>query len=154
VEFYFNRIPYLNRIILRLIQKTKDNLLKTPGRKRPPDAEFLLSQIKDVFKKKKDELGAERAAKQLNVCLASFYKYVNGTNLPDMKVLRNAEEKWGIKWKYLDASEVLKIQKVRTPEQLVFSFLDALHEEDVEVVEVGPVGKSVLRVMLKIRFPT
>ena len=128
--------------------------MKTPGRKRPPDAEFLLSQIKDVFKKKKDELGAERAAKQLNVCLASFYKYVNGTNLPDMKVLRNAEEKWGIKWKYLDASEVLKIQKVRTPEQLVFSFLDALHEEDVEVVEVGPVGKSVLRVMLKIRFPT
>ncbi len=99
-------------------------------------------------------MGAERAAKELGVCLASFYKYVAKKNVPDMDVLRTAKEKWGVKWKYLDPSEVLRPLKVKTPEQLIFSFLKAMNEEDIEIVEVAPKGTSALQVVLKIRIPS
>jgi len=118
----------------------------------PPDANIVGS--KWVFKAKKEELGIERARKDVNVCRASFYKYINGENVPDMDVLRAAKEKWGTKWKHLDPSEVLRPMKVKTAKQLVFSFLSEIEEDDIEIVQVAPEGASVLQVVLKIRFPT
>jgi hypothetical protein len=115
---------------------------------------MLLKQVSEAFRAKKDELGAARAAKELDVCLSSFYKYLKKENVPDMDVLRAATEKWNIKWKHLDPSEVLRPRNVETAEQLVFSFLNAMTEEDIEVVEVGPDGRSVLQVVLKIRIPS
>jgi hypothetical protein len=76
-----------------------------PGRKRPADAELLLNQVSRVFKAKKDELGVERARREVNVCRSSFYKYMNGENVPDMDVLRVATEKWGIEWTHLNPSD-------------------------------------------------
>lgn len=127
--------------------------MRKKGRKRPADAEFLLEQVKEKFGAKKEELGAARAAKELGVCLASFYKYLKKENVPDMRVLQAAAEVWHIRWKHFDPSEVLRPRKVETPEQLVFSFLEAMDEEDIEVVEVTPEGMSVLQVVLKIRIP-
>jgi hypothetical protein len=126
---------------------------KRSGRKRPADAELLISRVREVFKKKKDELGAVRAAKQIDVGLASFYNYVNGKTLPDFEVLRRVHERWGTKWQYIDTAEILPIRKVRTPEQAVFSFLKALHEDDVEISQVGTEGETVLHIKLKVRFP-
>lgn len=123
------------------------------GRKRPFDAELLLNQVSEVFKAKKEELGIERARKDVNVCRASFYKYMRGENVPDMDVLRAAKEKWKIKWKHLDPSEILRPLKVKTARQLVFSFLSEIEEDDIEIVQVAPEGASVLQVVLKIRFP-
>jgi hypothetical protein len=129
--------------------------VKRRGRKRPADAELLLKQVASAFTKKKEELrSVKRAAKELKVCVSSFYKYMAGDNVPDMDVLRRATEKWGIKWKHLDPSEILRPVKMRSPEQLVFSFLSAMEEEDVEVVEVVPGGTSVLQVVLRIRIPS
>jgi len=128
--------------------------LKKRGRKHSFAEKCRMAQVADEFKKKKNELGAKKAARQLNVSLASFYNYVAGTDLPRMEVLRDAEEKWGIKWKLIDPSEFLQTRKVRSIEQLAFSFIEAVREEDVEVAEVGPEGKSVLQVTLKIRFQT
>ena len=108
-----------------------------------------------AFSQKKEELGSvRRAAKELQVCVSSFYKYMAGQNVPDMDVLRRATEKWGIKWKYLDPSEVLRPLKMKSTEQLVFSFLNSMDEEDIEVVEVGPDSANVLQVILKIRIPS
>ena len=100
--------------------------MRKKGRKRPADAEFLLEQVKEKFEAKKEELGAARAAKELGVCLASFYKYLKKENVPDMRVLQAAAKVWNIKWKHLDPSEVLRPRKVETSEQLVFSFLEAM----------------------------
>ena len=69
------------------------------------------------------------------------------------EVLRDAQEKWGINWKLIDPAEILRTQKMRSPEQIVFSFLKALREEDVEVARIRPEGQSLLSVTLKIRFP-
>ena len=126
--------------------------MKTHGRKRSPDAELLLAQIKDEFGEQKVKLGARRAARELGVCLASFYNYVNGVDLPGMEVLRTANQRWGIKWKLIDPSDILPKRKVKSPEQYVFSFLDALREQDVKVVRIGPKAYNVLEVTLKIRF--
>jgi hypothetical protein len=122
------------------------------GRRRPADAELLLSQVKEEFGKRKDELGAKKAAKQLGVKPSSFYKYVKGDTLPDMDVLRRANDRWNIKWRHLDFSEILPKQKVRSPKQLVFSFLEMLRTEDIEIVEVGPKAQNILQVTLNIRF--
>jgi hypothetical protein len=127
--------------------------LKRRGRKRPADAELLLNQVSEVFTAKKNELGIDKARKDVNVCRASFYKYMAGENVPDMDVLRAAKEKWGIKWKHLDPSEVLRPMKVKTAKQLVFSFLSQIEEDDIEIVNVAPDGASVLQVVMKIRFP-
>jgi hypothetical protein len=126
---------------------------RNPGRKRPAGAELLLAQVKEEFSKKKAELSsAKKAADELNVGLASFYNYINGKTLPDMEVLRRASEKWEIKWKHIDMVKILSQVKVRTPQQLIFSFLDALREEDVQVVWVGPKSQKTLQVTLNIRF--
>jgi hypothetical protein len=130
-------------------------LVRKRGRKRPADAEFLLEQVAKEFARQKERLGsAKKAAAALDVCLSSFYKYLNKENVPDMHVLQAAAERWGIKWKHLDPSEVLRPRKIETSEQLVFSFLKAMSEEDIEVVHVAPDGVSVLEVVLKIRIPS
>lgn len=128
--------------------------MKTRGRKHTPGEKELLQQVAEVFTKKKQELGAKGAAKELNISVASFYNYAAGTDLPRMEVLRDAQEKWGVKWTRVDPSEVLRTRKVRSPEQYVLSFLDALREEDVEVAKIGPEGTNALKVTLRIRFPT
>lgn len=122
------------------------------GRRRPADAEFLISQVKKEFDKKLRELGAKQASRALGVSRASFYNYVKGKTLPDMEVLQKAVQNWGIKWKYLDPSEILHRSKPKSPEQLFFSFLKGVREEDIEVVDVKPNGRSDLQVVLNIRF--
>jgi hypothetical protein len=123
------------------------------GRKRPADAELILSQVKKEFAKKKDELGSvKKAAAELGVKPSSFYKYLRGNTVPDMQVLRNATNEWGIKWQYLDPSEILPRKNVKSPQQFVFAFLQALQEQDIEVVRVGPKKHNVLQVTLNIRF--
>ena len=124
------------------------------GRKRPADAELLLKQVAEVFSKKKEELGgARKAARQLGVCLSSFYKYAAGINIPDMDVLRAAKEKWGVRWTYLDPSEVIRSSRVKSAEQLVLAFLSAVRQQDIKILEVTPEGRGILQISLEIRFP-
>jgi hypothetical protein len=123
------------------------------GRKRPADAELLLSQVRREFTKKKTDLGSvKKAAAQIGAKPSSFYKYLLGKTVPDMQVLRNASKEWGIKWQYLDPSEILLKDNVRTPKQFVFTFLKALDVQDFKVVRIGPKRANVLQVTLNIRF--
>src|SRR5690348_14449382 len=113
-------------------------MLKTPkrrpGRKRPADAEFVIKHVKEKFGQKKEELGAKRAAADLDVSLKAFYKYVKGENVPDIEVLRRAKRAWDIKWpKLMDPSDILPTEGARTPKQYIFSFLDALEKTDIEI---------------------
>jgi hypothetical protein len=127
--------------------------LKTRGRRHSPGEKRLMQQVAEEFGKKKKELGAKEAAKALNVCLASFYNYLAGTDLPRIETLDDAREKWGIKWDLIDTEEMLRKKRVDSAEQFVFSFIDAVRKEDVEVSRVGPQGSTVLEVRFRIRFP-
>ncbi len=106
-----------------------------------------------MFGQKKEELGAKRAAADLDVSVGAFYKYLNGENVPDVEVLRRAKREWDIKWpKLMDPSDILPTARARTAEQYVFSFLDALQKTDIEIVDIEPKGYTSLQVTLKIRF--
>ena len=108
---------------------------------------MLMAQVSDEFTKKKKLLGAQKAAEELDVCLASFYNYLNKKAVPDLEVLRRANQKWNIEWKHFDFSQIMQKQAVKSPEQLALRFI-----EDIEVSEARPVAKNVLKVALKIRF--
>lgn len=123
------------------------------GRKRPPDAELILAQVKREFASKKKELGSvEAAAKELEVSVPSFYNYLNGKTVPDLEVLRKAADRWRIKWKHIDFTEVMRKRRVSTEQQMAFEFLDAVQVNDVEIMQVDRHG-SELRMAVKIRFP-
>jgi hypothetical protein len=124
---------------------------KKRGAKHTFAEKQLMRQVADVFSQKKQNPGAKTAAKQLGVSLPSFYNYANGTDLPRIEVLRDAQEKWGITWMLLDPSEILRSRKFTSANQLSLP-LDSIREQDVEVVEVHPKKSNVLRITLNIRF--
>ena len=126
--------------------------MTTRGRKHSPGEKQLLAQVAKVFTARKERFGAKRSAQELNISLASFYNYAAGKDLPRMEVLRDAQKAWRVRWDLIDPSEVLLTRKANSAEQLVFSFLESLRKENVEVVRIGPEGETVLQVTLKIRF--
>jgi hypothetical protein len=112
-----------------------------------------MKQVADVFTKKWRELGtAKKAARTLGINPKSFYNYAHGTDLPRVEVLRNASQKWGIKWDLIDTSASFRKLMPKTQEQLLLPLIQAVREEDVEVVEVVTGSDSCLRVKLEIRF--
>lgn len=122
------------------------------GRKHSAATKFLMAQVAREFRRKKDELGARRAAADLNVSLASFYNYVNGTDLPRIEVLKEAKEKWKISWQLIDPSQIMQTQNLTAAEQLLLPFLRSVREDDVEIVAIGPKRSNLLQVTLNIRF--
>jgi transcriptional regulator with XRE-family HTH domain len=126
--------------------------METRGRRRPADAKLVIAQVREVFAKKKGGPGGVRqAAKDLGISPQSFYNYIHGKTLPDIGVLRRASEKWGIKWKYMDLSEILNVRKLTRAEQLSLP-LYSIQAKDAEVVAIGPKKSNVLQVILNIRF--
>jgi predicted RecB family nuclease len=113
-----------------------------------------MAQVAKVFSARKEEKGgARKAASDLGISLASFYKYAAGQDLPRMEVLKDAQEKWeGVKWDLIDVSQIVKKKKIASPEQYVLSFLQEVRTEDVEIAKIGPTGDRVLQVLLNIRF--
>lgn len=128
--------------------------MSTRGRKRSHDEKQLLLEVADAFSARKKKVGAKTAAKELNVSLASFYNYANGTDLPRMEVLRDAQAAWGVKWKLMDARELVKTEDASSPEQLLLGFLDTVRERDITVEDVKRNNQGALKVVLAIRFKT
>jgi len=130
-------------------------LLKKQGRRHTPGEKHLMAQVAKVFSARLEEKGgAKKAATDLGISLASFYKYAAGQDLPRMEVLRDAQAKWqGVKWDLIDVSEITKAKKITSPEQYVLSFLQEVHEENVQVAKIGPKGERTLQILLNIRFP-
>ena len=124
------------------------------GRKHTPGEEHLMRQVAKVFSAKLEEKGgAKKVAKDLDISLASVYKYASGGDLPRMEVLRDAQEKWaGVKWDLIDVSQITKKKNITSAEQYVLAFLQEVRTEDVEIAKIGPKGERVLQVLLNIRF--
>lgn len=126
--------------------------MKRRGPKRTPGEEELLKQVKDVFFKKWKKFGtATEAAKDLGINPKSFYKYAHGDDLPRIEVLRAAQRKWNIKWKFFDQSSLFRNAKPTVPEQLLLPLIQSVRQEDIEI-EILPGTESTLQVRLKINF--
>ena len=121
------------------------------GHQHSPGEKQLMAQVSDVFSRKKVEMGAKRAARELGVSLASFYNYVAGVDLPRMEILQRAQEKWTVTWKYLDPSKILSTRKLAAAEQLLLP-LNTVRAKDIEVISIRPKKSNILEVTLSIRF--
>ncbi|MGH9602802.1 MAG: hypothetical protein ACRD24_10485, partial [Terriglobales bacterium] len=108
------------------------------------------------FTKAKQEKGARAAAKEMGVCLASFYNYVNGKDLPRFEILKRAHQKWNSKFDHIDFEAVLPEYKgareLPEEKQYVLPFIESVREEDVAIVDVRAKRPNSLEVRLKIRF--
>lgn len=128
--------------------------MKSRGARHTYAEKLLMAQVKSEFGRIKKKYGAQAAARKLRVSVPSFYNYVRGTDLPRMEVLRSAHELWGIRWKHIDSSQFVSTVKVKSPEQFVLPFLDAVHEKDVTIADITREGEGGLRIAFSIRFPT
>jgi hypothetical protein len=149
---YYNRNSIVIESIRDFHRTGQEAQVPTRGRKHSAATKFLMAQVAREFGKKKDELGARKAATELNVSLASFYNYVNGTDLPRIEVLKEAKEKWKINWQMIDPSQIMLTRNLATAEQLLLPFLHSVREDDVEIVAIGPKRSNILQVTLNIRF--
>jgi hypothetical protein len=128
--------------------------VKRRGPKRTPGENELLKQVAEVFSEKWKEFGtATKAAKDLGINPKSFYKYAHGEDLPRIEVLRAAQRKWNVKWKFFDRSTLFKNAKLTVPEQLLLPLIQSVRQEDIEI-EILPGTESSLQVRLKINFST
>jgi hypothetical protein len=126
--------------------------MKRRGPKRTPGEKELLKQVAEEFSKKWKELGtAVEAAKELGINPKSFYKYAHGDDLPRIEVLRAAQRKWNVRWKFFDPSALFKNAKPAVPEQLLLPLIQSVRQEDIEI-EILPGTESSLQVRLKINF--
>jgi hypothetical protein len=126
--------------------------VKRRGPKRTPGERELLKQVAEEFSKKWKEFGtAAEAAKELGINPKSFYKYAHGDDLPRIEVLRAAQRKWNVRWKFFDQSALFKNAKPAVPEQLLLPLLQSVRQEDIEI-EILPGTESSLQVRLKINF--
>lgn len=105
------------------------------------------------------KLNKRDAARQLGVCLASFYKYLAKETLPGIAVLRRANKKWHLKFKYaaynLDDDFFESVPDDSAPvreTQIALPFIEALREEDIEILEVIPKKPNAIEVRLRIQF--
>ena len=127
--------------------------MKKRGRKHSIEEMFLMKQVAKKFEEVRETKGAKAAAKELKVSLPSFYNYLAGSDLPRIEVLRRTREIWHIKWDQIDPSQLLQTRKIASAEQLAFSFIDAITQDDITVGKIGREGKKVLRVTFDIKFP-
>ena len=111
-----------------------------------------MKQVKEVFTAKKNSPGgARRAAREVKASLPSFYKYANGVSLPRMEVLKAAQQKWGVVWKLINPTEILKTRNLGSADQLPLP-LDCIREEDVQIAQIIPMEDGSLRLTLNISF--
>lgn len=129
------------------------------GRKPHGNAEMLLmAEISVGLKqyRKTKEWDVKTAAKELGVSTKSFYKYESEDDVPRFEILQKLHE-WGIV-KSLDRYQVKALEERRkrrpkTPEgQLLLPFIEALRQEDVEILKVIPRKPNAVELLVKIKF--
>lgn len=125
------------------------------GRILSPGEKLLKAQVAAKFGKMMEEKGAKVAAKELGVCLASFYKYVKGDDLPRFEVLKRAHKKWRCQFRYIDFDAVLpKYRGLQRPreEQYVLPFIESVATKDVSVIAVEAKRPNSLMLRLEVKF--
>ena len=102
---------------------------------------------------------AEEVARELGVSRASLYNYIAKKDLPRMEILRRAHKMWGWTFKYanydLDENFFESVRKDTGPpkeKQIPLPFIEALRNEDIEILKVTARRPNAVEVTFKIRF--
>jgi transcriptional regulator with XRE-family HTH domain len=136
------------------MQMTRKKGAKPAGARHTRCEDSLMKQVRAKFRRVRKKRSAREMATALGVSVPSLYNYLNGTDLPRIEILRAAEKLWKIKWKFVDATQLLAREDAKSVEQLVLPFLEGLRAEDV-LVSFGHSGKSnELKITVNIAVPS
>jgi len=104
--------------------------------------------------RKKPDWTVERIAKELKVCRASLYNYLNKTDLAGSEVMRRSQLKLGFKFQYMDfESTRTQPRGDQTADaQGVLPFLQTLRQDDISVTRKKDVQRDTLELAVQIRF--
>jgi hypothetical protein len=135
------------------------SLSKKRGRKkraRTTAEKLLMGEFSDKLrgKMKSEGWNAKRTARELDVCLASFYNYRNRKDLPSYEILKRAHDRWGWNFQYIDFAEryAKAPSDSEQPRQYVLPFIENVHESDIQVIRAKPVKPDLLELTVQIRF--
>ena len=105
-------------------------------------------------KMKEKRWNAATAAHELKVSLASFYNYLNKTNLASYEILKRAHDSWGWNFQYIDfaAPSGKAPSETEQPRQYVLPFIENVHESDIQVIRAKAVKPDSLELTVQIRF--
>jgi hypothetical protein len=129
------------------------------GRKKRPRTtaeKLLMAEFSTKLWEKLKEEGwsARRAARELHICLASFYNYRSKKDLPSYSVLKRAHDLWGWNFQYVDFAEqsAKAPSEVEQPSQYVLPFIESVRERDIQIIRAKPVKPDTLELTVRIRF--
>jgi predicted transcriptional regulator len=118
--------------------------------------EEFADQLRSLVEKKGRRI--PEIAKEIGVCRASLYNYLDKTDLASNSVLERAYRKLGFKFSYMDfsiPSPEKRRHKPEPAEQGTFPFLESIGKENIEVLRAKPVkSENALEVTVQIRFGT
>jgi hypothetical protein len=115
-------------------------------------AEFSLKLYGVLEKKGWDK---QKGARELAVSRASFYNYLNQTDLASFEVLKRAHDRLGMKFDYIDfgaSARSLNVAAIEQPRQYVLPFLKSVRENDIEVISTKPVRPDTLQLTINVKF--
>lgn len=84
---------------------------------------------------------------------AGLYKYLAGTSVPSLRVLRNAKRHFGVRLSYGELGDSYIKARRRSSDQLELEFsVGGISKEQVEVVKISPKGERSLEVTVRLTF--
>lgn len=131
------------------------------NKRHSPADKLLMAEVSEKFEavRKRKGWNAKRAAAELGVCTASYYNYINQTDVPRWEVLKWAHEKWRLEFTYIDFERDRvppfarnKRRKQIREVQYVLPFLEKLQQKNVHVLRITPKRPNRVRVELEIEF--
>lgn len=118
---------------------------------------LLMSELSDQLygKMKSEGWDKKRLARELGVCLATAYNYLNQDDLAGHGIFRKTHEDWDFQFRYLDFGDrpasLPRAEELRS-RQYVMQFLESVRENDVEVIKTKPVKSDTLQLTIQVKF--
>jgi DNA-binding phage protein len=120
---------------------------------------YLIQEFSDQLKSYVDKIDGDidKVAGQLNVCRAALYRYLDDSKqvMPVFDTLKRAHDELGFQFRYFnfDVEPTARGKRKRTlDEQGILPFLQALKQENIQVVGKKQVGSQTLELTVQIRF--
>lgn len=135
--------------------------MKKRGRKKRPRTtaeKLLMAEMSQQLYGKMEQEGwdTKRASRELGVCLASFYNYLNQDDLAHYDLFKKAHDAWEFKFKHMDFGKKRATQPPQSEQenarQYVLPFIESVHENDIEVVRAKSVRSDTLQLTINIKF--